>query len=213
MASKPDKFGIKFWCLADTESKYLCNAFSYLGKDPLKKGSNPLSLHVCEKLMTPYFNKGYNVTMDNFFTSLELAELFLSKKTTIIGTIRKHRREVPALENEMKTKQLYSNKILSHKSKCSLTVYKGKKNKNVYLMSTMHPNVRIDNSHPKKLPETIEYYNKSKVGVDIIDQMARYNTCKAGTRRWPVACFHNMLDLCAINAWILYKETIHAASY
>ena len=93
----------------------------------------------------------------------------------------------------MKTKLSYSNKILSHKSTCSLTVYKGKKKKNVYLMSTMHTNLRIDNSHPKKLPETIEYYNKSKVGVDIIDQMAMYNTCKAGTQRWPVLCFYNVL--------------------
>ena len=40
--------------------------------------------------------------------------------------------------------------------------------------------------------------------------MLRWTTfllCKAGTRRWPVACFYNMLDLCAIKAWILYKET------
>ena len=25
MANKPDKFGIKFWLLADAQSKYLCN--------------------------------------------------------------------------------------------------------------------------------------------------------------------------------------------
>ena len=69
MASKPDKFGIKFWCLADNKSKYLCNAFPYLGKDPFRKKTTTISLHVCEQLMVPYFNKGYNVTMDNFFTS------------------------------------------------------------------------------------------------------------------------------------------------
>ena len=37
--------------------------------------------------------------------------------------------------------------------------------------------------------------------------MARYNTCKSGSRRWPFACFYNLLDFCAINAWVLYKET------
>ena len=31
IASKPDKFGIKFWLAADT-SKYLINGFPYLGK-------------------------------------------------------------------------------------------------------------------------------------------------------------------------------------
>jgi len=33
MANKPDKFGIKFWMLVDNDTKYLYNAFPYLGKD------------------------------------------------------------------------------------------------------------------------------------------------------------------------------------
>ena len=33
IASKPNKFGIKFWLAADTYSKYLINGFPYLGKD------------------------------------------------------------------------------------------------------------------------------------------------------------------------------------
>ena len=46
-----------------------------------------------------------------------------------------------------------------------------KKNKNVYLMSAMHSKVIItDESHPKFV-------------VDIINQRARYHTCKTETRR------------------------------
>ncbi len=33
IANKHDKFGIKFWLLADVDSKYLLNGFPYLGKD------------------------------------------------------------------------------------------------------------------------------------------------------------------------------------
>jgi len=33
IANKPDNFGIKFWMLVDNDTKYLCNAFLYLGKD------------------------------------------------------------------------------------------------------------------------------------------------------------------------------------
>ena len=33
---------------------------------------------------------------------------------------------------------------------------------------------------------------------------------KASSRRWPVQVFYNILDLAAINAWILYKETTGA---
>ncbi|KAI5607949.1 dual specificity protein phosphatase 26 isoform X1, partial [Silurus asotus] len=34
IATKPDKFGIKFWMAMDLETKYVCNASPYLGKDP-----------------------------------------------------------------------------------------------------------------------------------------------------------------------------------
>ena len=58
----------------------------------------------------------------------------------------------------------------------------------------------------KKKPETVEFYNKSKCGVDVADQMARHYSVKAGTRRWPVAVFYNILDLADINAFALYKK-------
>ena len=71
----------------------------------------------------------------------------------------------------------------------------------------MHRNVNIDRCHKKKLPETIQYYNKSKVGVDVLDQMARYHTSKSSTRRWPVAVFFNILVCACINAYIIYGLT------
>ena len=36
--------------------------------------------------------------------------------------------------------------------------------------------------------------------------MARKIAVKAGLRRWPEQVFYNILDLAAINAWILYNE-------
>ena len=35
----------------------------------------------------------------------------------------------------------------------------------------------------KKKSETVEFYNKTKYGVDVADQMARQYSVKAGTRR------------------------------
>ena len=50
-------------------------------------------------------------------------------------------------------------------------------------------------------------YNKSKVGVDVLDQMARYHTSKSSTKRWPVAVFFNILDCACINAYLIYCLT------
>lgn len=41
--------------------------------------------------------------------------------------------------------------------------------------------------------------------MDVVDQMARKYNVKAGSFRWPPQVLFNILDLAAINAWILYK--------
>ncbi|KAJ4930775.1 hypothetical protein JOQ06_025083 [Pogonophryne albipinna] len=84
-------------------------------------------------------------------------------------------------------------------------VYQCKPRRNVTILSTQHQHVVIS-TEKKKKPETVEYYNHSKVGVDVLDQMARQYSVKGGTRRWPIAVFYNVLDLAAINAWVLYRS-------
>ena len=129
----------------------------------------------------------------------------MKKTTTILGTIRKQRREVPNTESLMKDKLLHDSEIFSSPSDYSLTVYKAKKKKIVCILSVTHKHVKVDDSHKKKLPETVQYYNKSMVGVDVLNQMARYHTCKSSSRRWPVAVFFNILDCASINSLIIYS--------
>ena len=71
MVNKPDKFGKKFWLLADAQTKYLCGEKPYLGKDPIRSRCTDLLGDVCLNLLQPCFEKGYNVTTDNYFTSLK----------------------------------------------------------------------------------------------------------------------------------------------
>src|ERR1044072_1530924 len=95
MGNKPDKFGIKFWILADLTTKYCLNMDPNLGKNERRKEN--LGTHVVMKLIEPYVGRGYNVTTDNFFTSLDLARKLLNKQTSIVGTVRLNRREIPPL--------------------------------------------------------------------------------------------------------------------
>ena len=99
---------------------------------------------------------------------------------------------------------LHETTLLRNGDGATLTVYQRKVNKNVLLLSTLHSTIDIETNR-KKLPETVQFYNKTKCGVDILDQMAcRYSTREA-TRRWPVHVFYNKLVLAAINAWIIYR--------
>lgn len=196
--SKPDKFGIKFWLAADVDSKYMLNGFPYLGKDESRPPGERLGENVVMRLMEPFLGKGRNVTLDNFFTSVSLAKKLVSNNTSMVGTINKNRPELPPSSQHQG--ELFTTSVLKHE-RVTLTVYRSKPRRNVCLLSTLHRTVAVNND-TKREPETVTYYNATKV----LDQMARLYSVKGGTRRWPVAVFHNVLDLAAINAHVLYKE-------
>ena len=70
-------------------------------------------------------------------------------------------------------------------------------------MSSLHPDVSIE-ANEKKTLETIAYYNKTKYGVNALDQIMRHSTT-AASRRWPVHAFYNILDIAGVNSYIIYK--------
>ena len=155
-------------------------------------------------LMKPFMNKGRNVTTNNFFTLFLLAKELKKKKASLVGTMNKVRLELPASEKCLQ--QRYSSKLMKTGDVEILTDYQCKPKKNVCVLSSRHMSVELGESEKKK-PEKMELYNKTKCGVDVADQMARQYSVKAGTRRWPVAVFYNILDLVGINAFVLYKKT------
>ena len=173
MTNKPDKFGIKFCLAVDVKWKYILNAISYLGKDEVRPATQRLSESVVITLVESYLGKGRNVTTNNFFTSTHLATELGKKKTSLVGTLNKIRKEVPLLVKALQQSR-YSSKLLQTKSDnnqaTTLTVYPYKQKKNVCILSTLHTSVMVDTTTKKK-PETVAFYNKTKCG----DAISRKN--------------------------------------
>uniref|UniRef100_A0A8C5HDC0 PiggyBac transposable element-derived protein domain-containing protein n=1 Tax=Gouania willdenowi TaxID=441366 RepID=A0A8C5HDC0_GOUWI len=203
IATKPDKFGIKFCVACDLKSKYVCKIIPYLGKDPSRPPGERLSENVVMKLMEPFMDKGRTVTIDNFFTSLSLARRLHSRKTTLLGTVNKIRRELPDSAKKNLAREEFSTEVFST-SGATLTVYVPKRKKTVCLLSSVHSVVETEATRKKK-PNTVTDYNSMKCGVDVMAQMVRKYTVRSGTRRWPVAVFYNMIDIAALNAHVLYQ--------
>ncbi|KAM9746554.1 uncharacterized protein ACNS7B_010501 isoform 2-T2 [Menidia menidia] len=201
-ATKPDKFGIKFWVACDLKTKYVCNILPYLGKDPTRPRGERVSESVVMRLMEPFLDKGRNVTTDNFFTSLSLAKRLLSRNSTILGTVNRIRQEIPPSTRQVHREE-FTTQVFSSTG-ATLTAYAPKRKKTVYVLSSMHSTIETQKTTKKK-PNTITLYNTTKCGVDIMDQMVREYTVRAGTRRWPVAVFYNMIDIAALNAHALYQ--------
>ena len=82
--------------------------------------------------------------------------------------------------------------------------YVPNKGKAVILLSTIHDCKSIHDG-PKKKPEIILYDNQNKGGVDTMDEMVRYYSCKRQTKRWPMVLWYNMLDVAVMNAYTLFK--------
>jgi hypothetical protein len=210
MSNKPDKFGIKFFHLVDNDTKYLYNGFPYLGKDDRRPQNEPLSLFVVKKLAEPIENGGYNITGDNFFSSMAVVKHLASKSVSYNGIMRSNSRDLPNITDLMATSSFHESTFLSTANgSISLTCYKATKKKVIPLITSfiLQPSIP-SHCNPKKKPDTILLYNKCKCGVDIMDNMTRMYTTRRTCRRWPMYIFYNVLDISAINAWVIYNATL-----
>lgn len=206
MPNKPDKFGMKFWILADNKSKYVCNMLPYLGAiERTARGTRSLSNYVVHTLVQHLYNKCYNLTTDNFFTSIQLAYELREKKTSLVGTLRASSKGLPTQLSEKKLDLHKTAFVYNGKENTMIAKYQCKKTKSVYVLSTMHVNPGID-SGIKSKPHVIKFYNTEKCAVDTVDSMLRMTSSRCATRRWPVAVWENLLDIVALNAWILFTE-------
>ncbi|PSN49104.1 hypothetical protein C0J52_13633, partial [Blattella germanica] len=88
MASKPDKYGLKIFWIADSKTFYPLKGLPYLGKEGCSKATN-LGTSIVLQLSEPYNNSKRNITCDNFFTDLQLGQQLLRNGLTLVGTVIK----------------------------------------------------------------------------------------------------------------------------
>lgn len=50
----------------------------------------------------------------------------------------------------------------------------------------------------------IAWYNLTKGGVDSMDEKCAKYSCSRRTRRWPLAIFYKVVDICSANSFIMY---------
>ena len=87
-----NQLSMELYCSAVTQTPiYRCNMEVYVGKqpeDPFQFFNKPHAIAIC--IVSPIFGSGKNLTSDNWYTSVPLAEELLKKKVTLVGTIRKN---------------------------------------------------------------------------------------------------------------------------
>ena len=153
-------------------------------------------------MMEPLFGTGRSVTTDNFFTSVLTAEFLLQKNITMTGTLRIKKPDIPAVMEAAKGRDVLSSKFI-FSDKLAVISYVPKKNKAVRVLSSQYLDDSLSNEDHKK-PNMILKYNRTKGGVDNADKLVREYSCARRTSRWPFRLFMNMLDIGALNSYIIW---------
>ena len=119
--------------------------------------------------------------------------------------MKKCKREIPDCMKPAKSRETKTS-IFGLNDQLTMASYVSKKNKAVILLSTMHYKISIDEEDHKKRSEIIKFYNKTKIGVDLVDQMVGTYTCRRQTRRRPLKLFFNLLDVATLNAYTICTQ-------
>lgn len=199
MNNKPDKHGLKTWILCDVKTHYVYNFQVYLGKQGKTSEKNQGKRVVLDLIKELPHGRG--ITCDNFFKSKSLAEELIARKFSLVGTVRKSRKEVPPALLPKKRPSFKS--IYAFTKQMTLVSYAPKKNKTVLLLSTERFQVQNSNETHKK-PEIILHYNSTKGSVDTSDQMTKNMSVRRGTRRWSFTIFMNIIDMVCLNGFVIW---------
>ena len=104
--------------LADSQVPYSLGLLPYTGKDQGKT----TTLGMVNSLVKPYYKSGRNITMDRFFTSVEIAEDLEKNGLTIVGTIQHNRKGMPGFCKPDRSREVYSS-TFGFAPPCTLVSY------------------------------------------------------------------------------------------
>ncbi|XP_023235982.1 piggyBac transposable element-derived protein 4-like isoform X2 [Centruroides sculpturatus] len=209
------QWGIKFWMLCDSVSKYCLSFFTYKGaRTKQEKDNNSkfgLGYSVVIKLLETgsYLKKGYHLFVDNFFMSVPLVRYLYTMGTYITGTVRKNQKYLPAPLKFSKftvgqRSYFRSGPLLA----CGFREKASQKTQ-VLLLSS-HARAReeeiIRRNETKSKPQIVLQYNKFMGGVDTSDMMLyAYLDERKTLKYWKKVGF-NIIGRMVLNSYILYKE-------
>ena len=171
MPNKPDKFGIKLRMAVDAETKYLYISFPYQWKHESRNTSVNLPAYVVTKLRCNQFSNVAIMSLVTIFSQVFMLLSVWQNKNVVL--LAQSDRIVENYHKAAKRKQQQHETFLftsTQTAVVTLTPYLCKKRKSLVIMSTLHPDVEISShNNPKKKPETVLFYNKTKAVVNVID--------------------------------------------
>nr|CAH7715737.1 unnamed protein product [Callosobruchus chinensis] len=220
--NKPHKWGYKVFVIAGV-SGIILDVIPYQGSatfTELKVGVGAsIVIALCRSLPDPANSVVY---FDNYFSGLPLFN-YLKHNMNIrsLGTLRPNRiGGCPIETDKILTKQGRGSFDFKTDVTQVVTVIKWVGNKCVLLGSTLYgvnPKsnaVRFSKAAGKKgavtCPDIVNKYNKHMGGVDKANALVGLYKTPSKAKRWYFPMFAYLLDVCVVNAWIVYRQDCSA---
>lgn len=207
MPNKIKQYGIKVTSLIDTANNYFYNGFIDSGEQFIDNHQHNRATKAALYLTTPIWGSCRNITADTSFSSVEICEELASRSLTYVGALKKNRWEIPK-EFLAKKGRPVGTSLYGFLNNTTLLSYVPIENKTILLISTKH-HYKSENPDTK-IPDIKSFYDRTKTGVQILEERILNNTCGRRARRWSMAIFYRLLDISCVNAQILhqmYKST------
>jgi hypothetical protein len=104
MPNKPEKCGVKVWCLVESKSKFVYNFEIYCGKNAngpegqalARVGEGNMACNVVLGLMEGLEGKGHVLVTDNYFSSIGLFTELANREIYATGTMRSNCVDLPS---------------------------------------------------------------------------------------------------------------------
>ena len=205
--TKRERYGVKIYMLCESAMGYIFNFIIYTGGTTeyinhipsIKDFENLKSpTRIVLSLLSQYVNKGYCVSLDNYYMSPELAK-GLPKD---FWSLHPEKGEVQKkCDDEIMV--LRWNDITKTKSE-----------KIVSMLSTIHKGDLIDSGkrfrgtdRPVMKPDVIVDYNKTMGGVDLLSRvLIPYSIQRPSSKKWYCKLGELFFEMCIYNAFILWKK-------
>ena len=214
LPSKPTKWGVKLWNMADSQTGYMHRFQVYSGKeDGQEKG---LTHRVVMDLCSHMFGKNLRLYFDNFYTSVDLLKDLHTRGISGCGTVRTNRKGLP---KDLLPKNI---KLDKHQFKVAqkdeLTFCVWQDTKAVCVLSNFHDpeeqgrvNRRSGLNEQRQIdvPKMLSDYQKHMKGVDLCDQMVGYYLLNHRSKKWWRRIFFYLMLASGYNAYVIAKDTNH----
>ena len=154
--------------LADSQSFYSVSSKIYAAAKTHTPGL-PVPMQAVLDLITPISETNRNITTDNYYTTISLANELKSSQLPLVGTTKKNKHCIPS-SFLTKADAGICQYAFDHANNFTLLSIAPKKNKRVVFLSTMHATRSQDSVSAKE--EINFFYNHEKGRIDSHDQRA-----------------------------------------